>query len=184
MAPRHYQAKGLHHQSKRLHLHHHHQPSLSKHHGSKAMIKQSSCASTRPRGSNRVNHDHHDCTHRHAGCIVLWPLQGSHNIVRHKASNICCWHQWTSYNLVLASMTIYSQQSPPLSLMTTTHASPKSMLPSESFSPFGINGKGSSATHHNISAQLPVKLSQHSCAASASFGKCPWSVESLLRTTL
>ena len=34
------------------------------------------------------------------------------------------------------------QQSPPLSLMPTTHAPPKSMLPSESLSPFGINGKG------------------------------------------
>jgi len=34
------------------------------------------------------------------------------------------------------------QQSPPLSLMTTTHAPPKSMLLSESLSPFGINGKG------------------------------------------
>ena len=48
-----------------------------------------------------------------------------------------CWHQWQ-----------FHQQSPPLSLMTTTHAPPMSML---SFclhlslcllSPFGINGKG------------------------------------------
>ena len=34
------------------------------------------------------------------------------------------------------------QQSPPFSLMTTTHAPPKRMLSSESLSPFGINGKG------------------------------------------
>ena len=40
--------KGLHHQVQGIHLYHHHQPSLSKHHGSKAMIKQSSCASTGP----------------------------------------------------------------------------------------------------------------------------------------
>ena len=49
-----------------------------------------------------------------------------------------CWHQWQLH-----------QQSPPLSLMTTTHAPPMSMLPfclhlslCLHFSPFGINGKG------------------------------------------
>ena len=43
-----------------------------------------------------------------------------------------CWHQWQ-----------FHQQSPPLSLMTTTHAPPMSMLPLWlHLSPFGINGKG------------------------------------------
>ena len=49
-----------------------------------------------------------------------------------------CWHQWQ-----------FHQQSPPLSLMTTTHAPPMSMLPfclhlslCLHLSPFGINGKG------------------------------------------
>ena len=42
--------------------------------------------------SSRNNRDYH-----HPGCIVLWPLQGSHIIIiRYKASNICCWHQGQS----------------------------------------------------------------------------------------
>ena len=66
------------------------------------------------------------------------PLQGMvASMTTDRAMQVTCWHQWQ-----------INQQSPPLSLMTTTHAPPMSML---SFclhlslcllSPFGINGKG------------------------------------------
>jgi hypothetical protein len=62
------------------------------------------------------------------------------------------------------------QQSPPLSLMTTTHAPPKSMLPSESLSPFGINGKGWHQLHHNISASNSPY--QHASRSSDSADLC------------
>ena len=64
-------------------------------------------------------------------------LAGASTMVTSMTSNPC-WHQWQ-----------FHQQSPPLSLMTTTHAPPMSMLPfclhlslCFHFSPFGINGKG------------------------------------------
>ena len=53
------------------------------------------------------------------------------------------------------------QQSPLLSLMTTTHAPPKSMLPSESLSPFGINGKGWPQLHlimTSLQATPPINM--------------------------
>ena len=80
MAPSHHQGKGLHHQSKRLHLHHHQEliqaVTITEHHGSKAMIKQSSsCASTRPisnKGSttsSRATSSHHH--HSYCQYIII-----------------------------------------------------------------------------------------------------------------
>ena len=66
--------KELHHQVQGLHLYHHHQPSLSKHHGSKAMIKQSS-------GSSR---DHH---HLCKGSSSMWAI------------SICNLHQRTTSSI-------------------------------------------------------------------------------------
>jgi hypothetical protein len=86
--------KGLHHQVQGLHLYHHHRPSLSKHHGSKAMIKQSSCASTGPitnRGStissntsSRSSKDHH---HPCKGSSSMWAI------------SICNLHQRTTSSI-------------------------------------------------------------------------------------
>ena len=61
------------------------------HHGLHHIIKviKGSPPSPSMHKSLRDNRDYH-----HQGCIVLWPLQGSHIIIiRYKASNICCWHQ-------------------------------------------------------------------------------------------
>ena len=112
-APPHHQG----HQRITKNHHHHHQgynwpsPYAISIRGPSSSISKAPSKSSIVRGSNKVNHDHHDCNHHHPcihrqgttkdyhhpGCIVLWPLQGSHTIIiRYKVSNICCWHQWQS----------------------------------------------------------------------------------------
>ena len=117
------------------------------HHQGHQRIKQSSCASTGPLGSTIKCKGSKAIT---KGYIIM----GSTNIIIKVASSYCdhCkGHTSSSSSVVGIKDNLQSgvgindnlqQQSPPLSLMTTTHAPPKSMLPSESLSPFGINSKG------------------------------------------
>ena len=85
------------------------------------------------------HHHHHQGIKQSILCIN-WTMGST---IKCMAPHNCCCHQvqGTSIKLVGINDNL-QQQSPPLSLMTTTHAPPKSMLPSKSLSPFGLNGKG------------------------------------------